>query len=319
MSEFELIARLQGIINAMPGPGIAPAALGIGDDAALLDPHPGMQTVVTVDTLVAGIHFPLDTSPADIGYKSLAVNLSDLAAMGADPAWFFLSLTLPQADVSWLEAFAFGIGELAKESQIQLAGGDTTRGPLSITVTALGLVPAGSALLRSGARPGDLVVVSGTPGLAALGLWQWENKLAPDAEAWDALNRPTPRIALGRQLRGKARSCIDISDGLAADLGHVTRRSGAGAEIWVDRLPIHECLRAIPELQRCSLQLSGGDDYELCFALPPELESELPEIAARADVALTPIGRFTAHTGVRILQADGTELVLEGKGFDHFS
>ena len=159
----------------------------------------------------------------------------------------------------------------------------------------------------------------GTPGLAALGLWQWQNKLPVDEVASHALNRPTPRLRLGRALRGKARSCIDISDGLAADLGHVTKASGVGAELWLDRLPGMKALRALPEEQRWELQLAGGDDYELCFGLPPELEAELPEIAERAGVELTPIGRFTSVPGMRFLRGDGTEFVPERRGFDHFA
>jgi len=319
MSEFDLIARLHGIINAEPSGGIPCAVVGIGDDAAVLQANPDMQMVVTMDTLVSGVHFPEETTAADVGFKSLAVNLSDLAAMGASPAWFFLALTLPQGDTHWLDAFAAGMGELATASKIQLAGGDMTRGPLSITVTAIGLVPRGAALLRSGARADDLVVVSGTPGLAALGLWQWEKKLPTDEAAWLVLNRPVPRLALGRALRGKAAACIDVSDGLAADLGHIAQASGVGAEVWVDRLPVHESLSALPAERRLGLQLAGGDDYELCFALPPGLESELPELAARAGVELTAIGRFTSAPGLHFYRKDGTAFVPERRGFDHFA
>ena len=319
MSEFDLIALIQGIIQAKPGNGILPAVVGIGDDAAVLQSDSQAQWVVTMDTLVSGIHFPAETTPGEIGFKALAVNLSDLAAMGADPAWFFLSLTLPNADAGWLEAFAEGMGALAAKQEIQLAGGDMTRGHLSITVTALGLVPRGAALLRSGARANDLVLVSGTPGLAALGLWQWQHKLPTDESASLALNRPVPRLKLGRELRWKARGCIDISDGLAADLGHVTKASGVGAEIWLDRLPQHKSFSAVSEDQRWALQLTGGDDYELCFGLPAEMESDLPGLAARAGVHLTPVGRFTSGSGVRFLRDDGTEFLPKRRGFDHFA
>jgi len=194
-------------------------SVGMGDDAAVVTVDAGRQLVITVDTMVAGVHFPIDTPAADIACKALAVNLSDLAAMGADPRWFFLALTLPQADERWLEEFATGLATLAAASGIELAGGDTTSGPLSITITALGVVNRGEALLRSTAQAGDLVVVSGTPGLAAAGLMQWRAGEAVDSQAWRAFTRPQPRLQLGRALHGKATACIDVSDGLAADLG----------------------------------------------------------------------------------------------------
>ena len=271
-----------------------------------------------VDTMVAGVHFPIDTPAADIACKALAVNLSDLAAMGADPRWFFLALTLPQADERWLEEFATGLATLAAASGIELAGGDTTSGPLSITITALGVVNRGEALLRSTAHAGDLVVVSGTPGLAAAGLMQWRAGEAVDSQAWRAFTRPQPRLQLGRALHGKATACIDVSDGLAADLGHVTRASKVGAEIWLDRLPRPGVLGKLPLEQCWNLQLGGGDDYELCFSLPPQLEREVPALAAQGGVGLTVIGRLIKGSGLKFLGRDGREFVPDRSGFDHF-
>ena len=230
MAEFDLIRRLQQIVCSGPGSDRYQPVLGIGDDAAVLDVPDGQQLVVTTDTLVEGIHFLPGTAPRDLGHKSLAVNLSDLAAMGAEPAWFFLALTLPDADDEWLNEFAQGIAGLVRESGIHLAGGDTTGGPLSITITAVGLVARGQALTRSGARDGDFIAVSGVLGDASLALSMLKSKQTPDADLLDALHRPTPRLELGRRLRGLATSCIDISDGLIADLGHILERSGTGAE-----------------------------------------------------------------------------------------
>jgi thiamine-monophosphate kinase len=318
MNEFDLIGRLHGIVSAGKRNLSRPGCIGIGDDAAVLTIGSDKQLVVTTDTLVAGVHFPQDSLPADIGYKSLAVNLSDLAAMGAEPAWFFLALTLPGADTDWLDAFASGMGELATASGMELAGGDTTSGPLSITVTALGLVKQGEALLRSTANAGDLVVVSGEPGLAALALAQWGGKQPPDDEARLALVRPKPRLALGRALRGRATACIDVSDGLSADLGHILESSRLGAELWLDRMPQPPAMRALPPEQRWNLQLGGGDDYELCFTLPQGLESQLPAIAAESGVALSLVGRMSSEPGLRILKPDGALFAPRRGGFDHF-
>ena len=292
--EFDLIARIRRRIAARDD-----VALGIGDDCALLAPPPGMQLAVTMDTLNAGVHFPADTAPADIGWKALAVNLSDLAAMGAQPAWCTLALSLPQADAAWLEAFCDGFLALAQAHGIALVGGDTTRGPLAVTLTAHGFVPAGAALRRDGARVGDEVWVSGTLGDAAGALAQWQagGAIAPPLRA--RLDRPTPRVALGLALRGIASSCIDISDGLLADLAHITRASGVGAELEADALPASPALGAAfaSEAMR-RLQATGGDDYELCFTAAATQREAVQALGARLGLPLARIGRIVAGSGV---------------------
>ena len=292
--EFDLIARIRRRIAVRDD-----VALGIGDDCALLAPPPGMQLAVTMDTLNAGVHFPADTAPADIGWKALAVNLSDLAAMGAQPAWCTLALSLPQADAAWLEAFCDGFLALAQAHGIALVGGDTTRGPLAVTLTAHGFVPAGAALRRDGARVGDEVWVSGTLGDAAGALAQWQagGAIAPPLRA--RLDRPTPRVALGLALRGIASSCIDISDGLLADLAHITRASGVGAELEADALPASPALGAAfaSEAMR-RLQATGGDDYELCFTAAATQREAVQALGARLGLPLARIGRIVAGSGV---------------------
>jgi thiamine-monophosphate kinase len=217
-----------------------------------------------------------------------------------------------------VEEFSRGLGALAAKTGIQLVGGDTTSGPLSITITAMGQVDQGSALLRSGAKPGDLVVVSGTPGLAALGLAHFQAGESANTEAWRALTCPEPRLKLGQALRGKATACIDVSDGLSADLGHILQASGVGAQIWLDRLPRPPAMKELP-LERCwDLQLGGGDDYELCFSLPPALEPELSELSAKGGVELTVLGRITSGHSLQMLKADGSEFTPARRGQVHF-
>lgn len=304
MDEFALIRRyFSGLTAADAG-----VRLGIGDDCALLQVPPGQELAVTSDTLVAGRHFPEDTRAEDIGWKSLAVNLSDLAAMGAEPRWFLLALTLPDPAAAWLSAFAQGLGELAAQHRVALVGGDTTRGPLSITLTAMGLVPAGAALRRSGAGVGDLVCVTGTLGDAALALRLREQ--AP-AVLRARLDRPTPRLAAGLALRGLATAAIDVSDGLAGDLGHILEASGVGAELDAEALPMSTAFREhAPADQRLALQTQGGDDYELCVCLPPE---RLAAAQAAVDVPLTVVGRITAEPGLR-----GGGAPLPARGYVHF-
>jgi len=292
--------------------------VGIGDDAAVLAVPPNHQLVVSMDTLVAGVHFPIGTAPADIGWKSLAVNLSDLAAMGATPAWATLALTLPDADVRWVERFCDGFAALASEFKLALVGGDTTRGPLSITVTIHGFVAEGAALLRSGARVGDFVFVTGTLGDAAAGLRRVGD--VPDDDALvRRLSRPTPRVAQGLELRGRARSCIDVSDGLMADLDHICAASGVAAEIDVDSLPASsELLSAFARDERRALQLAGGDDYELCFTAPESVALLLLNDLARSGCAATRIGRIVAGAGIRVIDADGMVVNVAASGWDHF-
>ena len=318
MNEFELINQLQRRVNGWVPAEVESPLLGIGDDAAVLQCPAGQQLVVTVDTLVEGVHFVPLSSAADIGFKALAVNLSDLAAMGATPAWFFLALTLPEVSPRWIDAFSHGLSVLSEQSRIQLCGGDTTSGPLSVTITAMGLVNPGEALTRGGARPGDLVVVSGFCGLASYALKQIEQGARPAEKAVQAMNRPEPRLKLGRLLAGKANACIDISDGLAADLTHIAKASGLGAEIELWRLPVPAELAGLPQVDRWEHQLGGGDDYELCFTLSPEREAELKEWAEKADVELTVIGRTTPGSNVLFLREDGGRFSPARRGFDHF-
>jgi thiamine-monophosphate kinase len=266
MGEFDIIR----LISDAAGPGGSGVNLGIGDDAAVLEIPGDRELVVTADTLNAGVHFLADAYAGDIGHKALAVNLSDLAAMGAEPRWALLSLSMPEIDASFAADLVAGFLSLARCHGVSLVGGDTCSGPLSVTVTAMGLVEPGNALTRSGARPGDLIVVSGTPGMAALALEQVQEGANPDAEASAALLRPIPRVALGRAFVGKATACIDISDGLLADLGHIAEASQCGAVIELGRLPCGGALAACHDDQRWRLQLTGGDDYELCFTLPRE-------------------------------------------------
>ena len=328
MAEFDLIESIRARAAAREG-----VLLGIGDDAALLQVPPGHELVVTADTLNAGVHFPADAAPADIGWKSLAVNLSDLAAMGASPAWCTLSLSLPADDAGWLGGFLDGFFGLADAHAIALVGGDTTRGPLSIAVTAMGRVESGRALRRDGARVGDEVWVTGTLGDAAAALvlegharspLQGTSLSAADVAAGAALRarlaRPTPRVAAGRALAGLAHGCVDVSDGLLADLGHVCARSGVGAEVEVALLPASPALLAActdPGL-RAALQAGGGDDYELCFTAPPGAREAVARALSRAGVAGTRIGRIVAGSDVRALAAGGGPWQPPRAGYVHF-
>ena len=270
VSEFTLIQRYFETQTQVRGDVI----LGIGDDCALLKVPSDASLAVSLDMLVAGVHFFADADPEGIGHKALAVNLSDLAAMGASPAWITLALSLPKADAAWLEGFCRGLFALATRFQVQLIGGDTSRGPLTISIQAHGFVPQGKALRRSGARPGDRVYVTGTLGDAALALASTRGQVtipgAYQAYLQARLERPTPRILQGLGLRGLASAAIDISDGLAQDLGHILERSGVGARLNVDRVPrsgaLNDCLDAAAALP---LALTGGDDYELCFTAAP--------------------------------------------------
>ena len=318
MSEFDLIRQLHERINGDDGGGLSACVVGIGDDGAVLDIPPDRQVVVTTDTLVEGVHFLTTTDAQSLGHKALAVNLSDLAAMGAQPAWFFLALTLPAPDLAWLESFAQGMGDLARSAGVVLAGGDTTSGPLSITITAMGLVEPGTALTRDGARNGELVVVSGQLGDAAHALEILKAGGMPGREGRAALECPEPRLQLGRQIRGLATSCIDISDGLLADLGHILEASAAGAEIDMDRLPGSASLAGLPGGQRRQLQTSGGDDYELCFTIPVNRQEELDGIAKECACPLTVIGKINASGELVCTLADGTVFVPRASGFDHF-
>lgn len=313
--EFDLIARIRERVAAIRRDGVV---LGIGDDAALLQVPPGQWLVVATDTLNAGVHFPEDTAPADIGWKALAVNLSDLAAMGATPAWCTLSLSLPNADAAWVDGFLDGFVALAAEHGVALVGGDTTRGPLSVCVTVHGVVPAHAALRRDGARLGDDVWVSGTLGDAAAALAQWRSGKRSDSRLRERLDRPTPRIALGQTLQGHANAAIDVSDGLLADLGHVCAASGLGAEVNVDALPASDAFAAFEGDARRQFQATGGDDYELCFTAPASVRETIADIGVRTGIRVTRIGRIVEGEGVRAATADGASWTASTIGYVHF-
>ena len=314
-SEFDLIDRIRRRVLVRDD-----VLLGIGDDAALLQVPAGQCLVVAADTLNAGVHFPEDTAPADIGCKALAVNLSDLAAMGAEPAWCTLSISLPASDARWLDGFLDGFLELAQAHRVALVGGDTTRGPLSIGITVHGFVAPGRALRRDAARLGDDVWVSGTPGDAAAALAQWREGGPRDAFLRARLDRPTPRIALGRALVDVAHACIDVSDGLLADLAHVCRASAVGARIELDRLPLSDALRtAFDGDARHAMQAGGGDDYELCFTAPTQLRDEVERAARDAATPVARIGRIVAGEAPCAVLGDGSVWQPARTGFDHFS
>jgi thiamine-monophosphate kinase len=316
MTEFDLIRRY----FTRPSPG---ALLGVGDDAALLRVSDGNVLVVSTDMLVSGTHFFPDADPFLLGHKTLAVNLSDMAAMGALPRWATLAITLPEADEVWLERFSAGFFALAQQHGVELVGGDTTRGPLNLCVTIMGEVPKGTALLRSGAQAGDEVWVSGQLGDAALALAHLQgNTVLPEAElavCARALHQPQPRVALGLALRGVASSAIDISDGLLADLGHILDASKVGAQIDLMKLPVS---LPVSENYGRSLgiqcALAGGDDYELCFSAPVMRHAEIMNIGARLGLPLTCIGEIVAGQGCIVRDAAGKPLKLGSRGYDHF-
>ncbi|MGA9342986.1 MAG: thiamine-phosphate kinase [Rhodanobacteraceae bacterium] len=321
MVEFDLIELIRKRVQYAR----ADVRLGIGDDGAVLAPRPGQDLVACTDTLVAGVHFPVATAAGDIGWKALAVNLSDLAAMGAFPAWALVALTLPEADPAFVTGFADGFGELAALHQTALVGGDTTRGPLSVTVTALGFVSPGSCLRRDGARPGDEVFVTGMLGDAAAGLHcvceGTPSELADDHRAtlMARLNRPLPRVAAGTALRGVASACIDVSDGLLIDLDHIARASGVGIEVDVAELPASAALlAAFDAATRVGWQLGGGDDYELAFTVSPNVAQNLTGDLARLGCGATRIGRVVTGSGVRALTPDRVELAMDVRGWLHF-
>lgn len=318
MDEFEIIRTF----FATQPVTRADVALGIGDDAALLRVPAGQELVATTDTLVAGVHFLADADPADLGYRALAVNLSDLAAMGAEPAWTTLSLTLPAADPRWLEAFCRGFYELTREFGVQLVGGNLARGPLNITVSAYGHVPAGAALRRTGASAGDAIYVTGTLGDAALALHHRLGRHRLEALAFESvrarLDRPLPRVRAGLQLRGIASAAIDISDGLLADLGHVLEASRVGARIELTCLPLSPVYRAERAQVGWEPALAQGDDYELCFTVPRERIATLETLAPVFGCAVTRIGEIVMQPGLTVLDESGEQYVPRHAGHDHF-
>jgi thiamine-monophosphate kinase len=287
--------------------------LGIGDDAAIVNVPEKQQLVITTDTLVAEVHFLSSANAYDIGFKSIAVNLSDLAAMGAVPSWVTLSLTLPHVKETWIKEFCRGFFDLALQYQTQLIGGDLSQGPLSITVGAFGFTPPGQAITRRGAKPGDLIYVTNTLGEAALALHY------PSEKALAKLNRPLPQIEIGTQLRNIANAAIDISDGLAADLGHILEESGVGANVNVDKIPIAKSLTDILSSDDAlALALTGGDDYELCFTVPPEKQSLLEKSLPQNQYHYTYIGTIQAEKGLNLHYQDGKKYLGKLYGYQHF-
>lgn len=320
LSEFDLIERY--FTRRYPG-----VILGTGDDAALVKPSPGMELAISTDMLVSGRHFFADADPQKLGYKALAVNLSDMAAMGATPRWAVLSLALPvsivRAHKRWLRAFADGFYELAQAHHVALVGGDTTGGPLNICVTILGEVPRGKALRRSGARPGDDIWVTGEIGSAALALAHEQGRLVLESgereQCVDALHVPVPRVMLGQRLIGLARSAIDVSDGLLADLGHILECSKVGGIVRINEI------NCSPGMKRCLSQppvleclLAGGDDYELCFTAPQSRRPNIGLLSEELGIPLTRIGKIVEEKGLLVLDGKGRTVNMESRGYDHF-
>jgi thiamine-monophosphate kinase len=315
LGEFELISRY----FTRPA---RRAVLGVGDDCAVLAPVPGTQWCVSSDMLVEGRHFLSTVSPQRLGHKALAVNLSDLAACGAEPLAFTLAMALPRADEAFLAGFAEGLWALADTHGIDLVGGDTTAGPLNICITVFGTVPAGRALLRSGARVGDELWVSGRLGDARAALECFRGTLALTGDAFEqlrlAMERPQPRVALGIALRGIASSAIDISDGLLGDLGHIIKRSAVGARVDIDAVPRSALLTALPPAVQQMCLLYGGDDYELLFTAAPAHRDAVRAAARGAGVAVSCIGRIESGQQLRVLDGAGRVLDESAAGFDHF-
>ena len=318
-SEFDLITRY----FTRPTNNSGVVQLGVGDDCALIAPPTNESLAISTDMLVEGRHFLPGADPQSLGHKALAVNLSDLAAMGARPLGFSLALALPAADEGWIASFARGLFALADREHIELIGGDTTRGPLNICITVFGSVPINHAIRRDGARANDDVWVSGQLGDARLGLEVLTRHLklsaGDSATALGRLHRPTPRVSLGIALRGIASAAIDISDGLIGDLGHILQRSTLGATIEADLLPIGSALRSQDQKMQHEFSLNGGDDYELCFCAPLAQRDRVIAAAQQVGVAVTRIGQTTDMPGLRVLDQAGQPLQLDSKSFDHFS
>ena len=320
MGEFDLITRY----FTRPAKR---AVLGVGDDCALWQIQPGMQLAVSTDMLVEGRHFLSTVPPKRLGHKALAVNLSDLAASGAKPVAFTLALAMPRIDESWLQGFSAGLLALADQHTCELVGGDTTQGPLTICITVMGEVPPGDALLRQGAQVGDDIYISGSVGDARLALEVMRGQLSLSASDFEScrqrMEQPQPRIALGLALRGVANACIDVSDGLAGDLGHVLKASQVGAVLttdWVqDSAAISVAMKSLPFARRLDLALAGGDDYELLFTAAPEQAEAVQHAANEADVSVTCIGRITTGSGLQVLDLQGVPMSRRFASFDHFA
>ena len=319
MNEFSLIHKYFEQLTAQRDD----VELGIGDDCALLIPPPNHAVAVSIDTLVEGIHFFSDVDPQSLGHKSLAVGLSDLAAMGAKPAWFTLALTLPEVDDSWLKQFSQGLAELANEHDIQLVGGDTTEGPLTISIQVHGFVDQAKAMRRSEAKLGDMIYVSGCLGDAGAALQQQLQQLNDDKlnsndirYLKQRLEQPSARVSLGQELLGLASSAIDISDGLLVDLGHILDKSNVGARLNLDNLPLSKALTKINHKVAQALALHSGDDYELCFIVPPQY---FAEVEKRFKGQVTRIGMITDDDGIYYIDNDDNLVELIGMGYEHFA
>lgn len=319
MKEFDLIKRFftEQVVKRKD------VVLGIGDDCALIHVSGLNNIAVTTDTLIAGVHFPHDTSPRSIGHKSIAVSLSDLAAMGADPSWLSLALTLPQTDEKWLTEFCAGVFELCEYYNVQLIGGDTTQGPLSITVTAQGLTPEGKHITRSGAKAGDWLYVTGEIGDAALALKHIKGMVTIEdvfkEQILSKLDYPKPRVLAGQALREYASSAIDLSDGLISDLGHICKASGVGANIVMEALPISSAMKdTLGSEQAAQLALSGGDDYELLFTVSDDKKVGMETALANSGIAITCIGQLNASEKITTT-LNSKPVPITASGFEHFS
>lgn len=316
LSEFDLIRRF----FTRPA---RKAVLGVGDDCALIEGRPGHHLAISTDMLVSGRHFFPDVAPRALGHKALAVNLSDLAAMGAEPRAFTLALALPEAEPAWLAELAAGMLELADAHGCELIGGDTTRGPLTLSLTVFGDVPEHKALRRDAARPGDDIWISGTLGDARLALGDCRGEwLLPEpdfSQVRPRMELPMPRIALGMALRGVAHAALDISDGLVGDLGHILARSQVGALLDVDSVPRSAVMADQPEARQRECTLAGGDDYELCFTAPAGARETIAAIGERLGLALTRVGAITSEAGLRLVNRSGDPSPYAGSSFDHFA
>ncbi|WP_372770525.1 thiamine-phosphate kinase [Pseudoalteromonas sp.] len=320
MQEFELISHF------FKGRGVArkDVSLSIGDDAALINVPENCQLAVTTDTLVEGVHFFKDIDPKALGYRALAVNLSDLAAMGAEPAWISVALTLPKAETQWLEQFTQGMHEIAEYYNVQIVGGDTTQGPLTISICAKGFVPNGCALTRSGAKNGDWIFVTGTLGDAGLAIDSKYDKVSLTEQQFNAANKafdyPVPQVAAGQMLRGKATSCIDISDGLIADIAHICQMSGVGAKLFAENIPLAATVaEVLPQHAALNYALAYGDEYQLLFTVPEEHRTTVEMTLKQYGVAISCVGQITNHVGSVELTLNGKPFTLEQAGFEHFN
>ncbi|ARN74412.1 thiamine-phosphate kinase [Oceanicoccus sagamiensis] len=332
LSEFDIIARYFADIDGGTTVGTtvdttagqSAVTLGVGDDCALLSLPPGQQLALSIDTLVSGRHFPENANPYQLAERALAVSISDLAAMGATPLAFTLALTLPAVDTQWLDGFSRGLRAAAQAYKLPLMGGDTTQGPLSLTVQVHGSVSAQTALKRSAAKPGDAIFVSGTIGDAAVALAMIQGRLTVDQAQQNFLNQrfyqPSARLDIGQGLLGLANAAIDISDGLLADLAHIAKASQLAAVVNVDQLPLSSVIKAVVEKpQALAYALSGGDDYELCFTAPPENRALIKTLGQQLGVPITEVGTMLAGSGVSCIDASGGDVSVDASGYQHFN